>query len=103
MARVREGITRAEVRHVARLARLELTEADVERMRHELDGVLALIDEVRRVDVGDLAPMEHVASDTTTLRPDEPVPSLGRDALALTGRLNDDGLLGIPPITELGS
>jgi aspartyl-tRNA(Asn)/glutamyl-tRNA(Gln) amidotransferase subunit C len=52
-------ITLAEVEHVARLARLELRPEDKERMRRELDGILAYIDKLRALDVDGVEPTSH--------------------------------------------
>ena len=52
-------ITLEEVEHVARLARLELRPEEKERMRRELDGILAYIDKLRALDVDGVEPTSH--------------------------------------------
>jgi aspartyl-tRNA(Asn)/glutamyl-tRNA(Gln) amidotransferase subunit C len=52
-------LTRADVLHIAQLARLDLSEAEVERFTAELGTILAYVGEVQRVDTTDVAPMSH--------------------------------------------
>jgi aspartyl-tRNA(Asn)/glutamyl-tRNA(Gln) amidotransferase subunit C len=73
-------LDRAQVLHVARLARLELEEAEVERMSVELSKVLEHIEKIRELDLRDVPPTSHVVDVTGALRPDEPEPSLPVEA-----------------------
>jgi aspartyl-tRNA(Asn)/glutamyl-tRNA(Gln) amidotransferase subunit C len=76
-------IDRDQVLHVARLARLRLTDEEVERMTGELSGILDHIEKIGELDLEDTAPTAHVVELENVLRPDEPRPSLSReDALA---------------------
>lgn len=69
-------LDRAQVLHVARLARLELDEAEVERMAAELTKVLEHIEKIRELDLRGVEPTSHVVDATGALRADEPLPSL---------------------------
>lgn len=69
-------IDRAEVLHVARLARLALTEEEVGRMAGELSSVLDHIGQLRELDLDGVAPTSHVVALENVLREDEPRPSL---------------------------
>jgi aspartyl-tRNA(Asn)/glutamyl-tRNA(Gln) amidotransferase subunit C len=85
-------IDRDEVRHVARLARLELSDDEVDRMAVELAGVLAHIARISELDLDDVAPTSHVVAVENALRPDQPVPSLPRErALADAPAVAADG------------
>ena len=76
-------IDRAAVLHVARLARLALTDAEVERMTGELGKVLEHIEKIGELDLDDVEPTSHVIQVENVLRADEPRPSIPReDALA---------------------
>jgi aspartyl-tRNA(Asn)/glutamyl-tRNA(Gln) amidotransferase subunit C len=77
-------IDREQVLHVARLARLELTEAEVERMAAELSGVLDHIERIGELDLDGVEPTSHVVALENVLRADEPAPSLSRER-ALAG------------------
>ena len=52
-------ISDADVAHVARLARLALTDAECQRMREQLDGILAYIDTLRALDTSATEPTSH--------------------------------------------
>jgi aspartyl-tRNA(Asn)/glutamyl-tRNA(Gln) amidotransferase subunit C len=85
-------IERDEVRHVARLARLELSEEEVDRMAVELAGVLDHIATIAGLDLDGVAPTSHVVAVENALREDEPWPSLPREvALAAAPQVADDG------------
>jgi aspartyl-tRNA(Asn)/glutamyl-tRNA(Gln) amidotransferase subunit C len=85
-------IDRDEVRHVARLARLQLSEDEVEGMARELAGVLAHIATIDELDLDGVAPTSHVVSVENALRADVPRPSLPRErALADAPEVVDDG------------
>ena len=68
-------ISLSQVEHVARLARLELSEADKERMRRELDGILSYIDTLRALQTDGVEPTSHAVPLTSVMREDEPEPS----------------------------
>jgi aspartyl-tRNA(Asn)/glutamyl-tRNA(Gln) amidotransferase subunit C len=72
-------IDRETVLHVARLARLELSEDEVERMTGELDGVLEHIERIAQLDLEGVAPTSHVVEVANALREDEPEPCLPRE------------------------
>ncbi|MDX6691259.1 MAG: aspartyl-tRNA(Asn)/glutamyl-tRNA(Gln) amidotransferase subunit [Solirubrobacteraceae bacterium] len=87
-------IDRDQVLHVARLARLELTEDEVERMSGELSAVLDHIEKIGELDLDGVAPTTHVIEVENALRPDEPEPSLPRAvALAEAPAVADGGFL----------
>jgi len=74
-------LDREQVLHVARLARLELTEEEVERMAKELSHVLDHIEKIRELNLVNVPPTSHVVDVTGALRPDEPQSSLPRDVI----------------------
>ncbi|MBI1959375.1 MAG: Asp-tRNA(Asn)/Glu-tRNA(Gln) amidotransferase subunit GatC [Candidatus Rokubacteria bacterium] len=69
-------ISLSQVEHVARLARLELSAADKERMRRELDGILSYIDTLRALQTDGVEPTSHAVPLTNVMREDEPRPSV---------------------------
>ena len=78
------SITRAEVAHLARLARLALTDEEQDRMASQLDVILAAVARVGEVAAGDIPPTSHSVPLTNVFRPDEVRPSLAPEA-ALSG------------------
>ena len=70
-------LSRDQVLHVARLARLELTDEEIERFGDELSNVLDYIETIEQLgDLGDIPPTSHVVEVENVLRADEPRPSL---------------------------
>lgn len=72
-------ITRQEVDHVARLARLGLSEDEKERMRTELDSILTYVDKLNQLDTSQVEPTSHVIPMTNVFREDEVRPSLPQE------------------------
>ena len=72
-------IEREQVLHVARLARLKLTDDEVERMSGELSSILDHIEKINELELDDVAPTSHVIGVENVLRPDEPRPSIPRE------------------------
>jgi aspartyl-tRNA(Asn)/glutamyl-tRNA(Gln) amidotransferase subunit C len=89
-------LDREQVLHVARLARLELSEEEVERMASELSHVLDHIEKIRELDLDGVPPTSHVIDVVNALRPDEPQPCLPVEvALAAAPERVEDGF-GVP-------
>ena len=87
-------IDREQVLHVARLARLELTEDEVERMSAELSDVLGNIERIGELDLDGVPPTTHVVDVANALRPDVVEPSLPREvALANAPAVAGGGFL----------
>jgi aspartyl-tRNA(Asn)/glutamyl-tRNA(Gln) amidotransferase subunit C len=87
-------IGRDEVLHVARLARLALSEEEIEPMARELSAVLDHVATIGELDLDDVAPTSHVVEVTGRLRADEPRPCLPREvALAQAPAAGDEGFL----------
>jgi aspartyl-tRNA(Asn)/glutamyl-tRNA(Gln) amidotransferase subunit C len=65
-------IDRETVRKVAQLARLELDDAAVERVRTQLDAILHYIDQLKQLDVAHVEPLVHAGDTASVLRDDAP-------------------------------
>jgi len=74
-------IDREQVLHVARLARLALSEEEVETMARELSGILEHVDRIAQLDLDGVEPTDHVVDLQNVLRPDEPRPSWPREQI----------------------
>jgi aspartyl-tRNA(Asn)/glutamyl-tRNA(Gln) amidotransferase subunit C len=72
-------IDREQVLHVAKLARLKLTDEEVERMQSELSSILENIERIGELDLSGVEPTSHVVDLENVLRADEPRPSLPRE------------------------
>ncbi|GIU74972.1 MAG: aspartyl/glutamyl-tRNA(Asn/Gln) amidotransferase subunit C [Bryobacteraceae bacterium] len=96
-------ITEQEVRYVALLAHLELTDEEVKRMTHELDGILAHMDQLRELDTENVEPMAQVlfpGSENATLREDEPHTPLAHEEALANAPLSGAGQFKVPRVIE---
>ncbi len=96
-------ITEAEVRYVADLANLKLTDTEVARFQADLDGILEHVASLNEVDTEGVQPMAQVlyaAGETDTLRADVPVPPLGNAAALANAPQSGAGYFKVPKIIE---
>jgi aspartyl-tRNA(Asn)/glutamyl-tRNA(Gln) amidotransferase subunit C len=85
-------IDRTQVLHVARLARLQLTDEEVARMSTELSSILGHIEKLSELDLTDVPPTTHVVAVGSALRPDVVRESLPREvAFSQAPDIADDG------------
>ena len=96
-------ISEQEVRRVAELANLALTEDEVVRMTRDLDGILGHMDKLNELDTSAVEPMSQVlydAEETATLRPDvERKPLSNADAIA-NAAVSGQGYFKVPRVIE---
>jgi len=90
------SLTTDDVRHVARLARLALTDGEVEELRGELSAILAHVEQVREVATPDVPPTSHPYPLVNVLRADEPRPSLPPQEAVSTAPEAEDGRFRVP-------
>lgn len=84
-------LSRDDVAHLARLARLAVTDHELDTFAEQLDVILGAVARVAELDVEDVQPMSHAVAMTNVFRPDEVRPSLPReDVLAGAPAVEDD-------------
>jgi len=93
-------ITMQDVEHVARLARLALSDAEKERMRRELDGILSYIDKLRALDTEGVPPTSHAVPMRNVMREDEAVPSLPQADMLANAPDRSGEFFRVPKIIE---
>jgi aspartyl-tRNA(Asn)/glutamyl-tRNA(Gln) amidotransferase subunit C len=89
-------IDREQVLHVARLARLELSDEELERMASELSGILEHVDRIAALELDGVEPTSHVVALSNVLRPDDPVGSLPRERALEQAPDPADGAFRVP-------
>jgi aspartyl-tRNA(Asn)/glutamyl-tRNA(Gln) amidotransferase subunit C len=89
-------IDREQVLHVARLARLRLTDDEVERMSSELSTILDHIEKINELDLEDVEPTSHVVEVENVLRADEPRDSWPREQILELAPDAGDGGFRVP-------
>jgi aspartyl-tRNA(Asn)/glutamyl-tRNA(Gln) amidotransferase subunit C len=92
------GLSREDVVHVARLARLALTDDEVELFTAQLRTVLDHADDVAALDLSHLPPSSHPIALENVLRPDEPQPSLDREEVLAQAPAVEDHRFRVPRI-----
>jgi len=91
------GISREEVLHVARLARLELTDDEVTKFQEQLSAILEAVSKVSELDLSDVPPTAHPLEIANTWAEDEPHESLTHDEVFANAPERDDDHFRVPP------
>jgi aspartyl-tRNA(Asn)/glutamyl-tRNA(Gln) amidotransferase subunit C len=91
------AITREEVLRVAKLARLALTDEEVERLTRELGAILEAVSKVSELDLSDVPPTSHPLAVVNAWDQDEPRPSLGLDEVFANAPAREGDLFKVPP------
>ena len=89
-------LTRADVEHVARLARLALSEAEIEQFTVQLGAILEHAARVAALDTADVPPTSHPIPLANVLRGDEPRPGLDRDVVMSMAPAEEGGRFRVP-------
>ena len=93
------AIGRDEVLHVARLARLELAEGELERFQEQLSAILDAIGTVAELDLEGVEPTSHPLDIVNVWDEDEPRPSLSPAQALANAPDPEDGYFGVPPVS----
>jgi len=93
-------IDRAEVLHIARLARLGLGEEDVAKFQEQLSSIVDYFQILRQVDTEGVPPTTHTLPLQNVMRPDEPKPSFPQEEVLANAPLAQDGFLRVRAVLE---
>ena len=96
------SISREDVEHVAHLARLHLTDEEVDRMQTQLSNILESIETLQQVDTSHVGPTASVIQLENVMREDEVRPGLTRDSALGNAPLRDDPFLRVPTVLQEG-
>lgn len=89
-----------DVRRIAHLARIRVTENEAAQTQHQLNGIFGLIEEMQGVDTAGVAPMAHAQDLTQRLRPDVASEPDRRDAYQAVAPQTENGLYLVPKVIE---
>jgi aspartyl-tRNA(Asn)/glutamyl-tRNA(Gln) amidotransferase subunit C len=92
------AITRDQVIHVAKLARLELSDDELERMREQLSAILEAVGKVSELDLAEVEPTAHPLDLVNVFADDLPRPSLSREEALANAPDPEDGFFGVPAV-----
>jgi aspartyl-tRNA(Asn)/glutamyl-tRNA(Gln) amidotransferase subunit C len=93
-------LTRADVEHVAQLARLALTDDELEHFTGQLEVILEHAAEIAALDTSDVPPTAHPLPLVNVLRPDEVRPGVPRDEVLAMAPATEDGRFRVPRILD---
>ena len=91
-------ITIKDVEHVAKLARLELTEEEKEKFTKQLGDVLKHVDAMNEVDTSNVEPMAHAIDFVNVMREDVPNQEISKEALMSNAPDEENGFFKVPKI-----
>jgi aspartyl-tRNA(Asn)/glutamyl-tRNA(Gln) amidotransferase subunit C len=91
-------ISKKEVEHVAHLARLNLTEEELEKMTGQLDNILSYVDKLDELDTSQVLPTSHVFSVSNAFREDIEKESLSQAEAVKNGPQHDGAMFQVPKI-----
>ena len=96
------AISREDVLHVAKLARLEIPGEDIERVQEQLGAILEAVGKVSELDLADVEPTSHPLDLVNVLAEDEPRPSLPREDALANAPDPADGAFRVPTVGSGG-
>jgi aspartyl-tRNA(Asn)/glutamyl-tRNA(Gln) amidotransferase subunit C len=91
-------ISREQVEHVARLARLQFSEEELTRLQPELSKIISYVEQLSELDLSGLEPTSHAVPLKNVMRPDEPVPGLTQEEAVGNGPQVERGQFVVPRI-----
>jgi aspartyl-tRNA(Asn)/glutamyl-tRNA(Gln) amidotransferase subunit C len=91
-------LSRNDLAHLARLARLAVTDEELDRFAGQLDAVLDAVAQVGKADVDDVPPTTHAVPMTNVMRPDVVVPCRPRDEVLAAAPAAEEGRFRVPRI-----
>ena len=93
-------ITRAEVEHVARLARLELSEPELDTFTAQMDSILAYVEKLNALDTDGIVPTSHAVPMENAFRPDQLGQSIGVENALANAPLHVETFFRVPKVIE---
>lgn len=94
------AISKGDVERVAELARLDLTESQIEALTPQLAGIVAYVDSLAAVDTEGIEPMAHAVEVTNVLRPDEVRTGLSHEAALSNAPRHDSVGFRVPAVLD---
>ncbi|HAE87757.1 TPA: Asp-tRNA(Asn)/Glu-tRNA(Gln) amidotransferase GatCAB subunit C [Candidatus Marinimicrobia bacterium] len=92
------SISREEVLHIAKLARLSLSEEEITMYTHQLGDILNYVQKLNELNIDDVEPMKHVLDMVNVLREDKDLPSLSREDVLKNAPEHDEEFFKVPRV-----
>lgn len=93
-------VTRDTIEHIAGLARLNITEAEKDKLTLEMENILYHVDKLNELDTSGIKPMEHVIPLKNVLREDKVEKSYDRGTMLANAPSSEDGCFKVPKVVE---
>ncbi|ASS88999.1 MAG: Asp-tRNA(Asn)/Glu-tRNA(Gln) amidotransferase subunit GatC [Bacillaceae bacterium] len=93
-------ISKEQVKHVAHLARLAITEEEAEMFTNQLDAIITFAEQLNELDTENVQPTSHVLDMKNVMREDQPEPGLPREVALKNAPDQKDGQFRVPAILE---
>lgn len=93
-------ITKEQIEHVAKLARLNLTETEKEKYANELGSIIEFINKLNQLDTTDVQQTAHVVPINNVFREDKVEPSFDREKILMNAPVQKDGCVLVPKVVE---
>jgi aspartyl-tRNA(Asn)/glutamyl-tRNA(Gln) amidotransferase subunit C len=93
-------LTLQEVEHIANLARLELSPAELALYREQLSAILDHFSQLQQLDTGGVLPYSEARRESMSLRPDQARPGLSTEALLRNAPATEDNQFRVPPVLD---
>ena len=100
---MQQRIDAEQVRKVAKLSRLDLTDAEIEEFTGQLGAILEYVEKMNELDTSTVDPLAHCLPISNVLRPDEVKPSLGTEKTLAGAPARDGAFFKVPKILDDGS
>ncbi|QQL44983.1 Asp-tRNA(Asn)/Glu-tRNA(Gln) amidotransferase subunit GatC [Sulfuriroseicoccus oceanibius] len=91
---------RIDIHHTAKLARLELTDDEVQLFESQLEKVVGYVEKLSELDLSDVPPTDHAGTVHTALREDEPRPGMGTEAVVQNAPQSARDQIVVPRVIE---
>ena len=98
-----EKLDKSQVRKVAKLSRLDLTESEVEEFTGQLSAILDYVEKMNELDTENIEPLAHCLPISNVFRPDEVRESLGAEKALANAPQRDGDFFKVPKILDTGS
>lgn len=93
-------ITKSDIEHVAKLARLNLTEDEKEKYTKEMGAIIGFVDKLNELDTTGIQPTAHILPIQNVFREDDVKPSFDREKLFQNAPQKKDGCILVPKVVE---
>lgn len=93
-------ISNEEVKHIAKLAKLSLTDEEVEKYAKDLESIATFVEKLNEVDITGVEPTAHIVDKKNVFRKDENKPSIEREQMLKNAPSKEAGCISVPKVVE---